>query len=217
VDRIVRQLSHGLENDRFVVLSGLKPLLQESSRVHRFQENLMKAIYQRVRQTGATLVPSPKEHVLLCQLINGYGPTTTMHWDFKEWPLLSLSYQHSPALKNYHPLLADSAQLFHDVGRSMPNGEATSNEPDRILAQHQEHMKQTYLIPLPLETVEDIPILIVNNNRWNGVLHGAMKPGEGRYQTERILYQVALSEADFPARKFARLEFDQHKQIELGR
>lgn len=222
---LIRQLSgelQGLKNSRFAVLTGTRALLGTPERVRTFQENLMKSLYSELRASNGALFPAPK-YELLCQLIKGFGPTTVMHWDFKEWPFLSISYEQLPVLKNSLPLLADSAQLFHDLKQS-PVDKSTvdaipedSNKPDKILHHYNQQMKDRYLISLPVDAVADVPILIFNNNRWDGVLHGAMKPeGTNRFENDRTIYQIAMSDVAFPEHKYAKLRYDRHQKIPLS-
>ncbi|MBY0402395.1 MAG: hypothetical protein K2X66_00710 [Cyanobacteria bacterium] len=226
LDRVVHDL-RGLENNRFIVLEGTLALLQKNTRVHRFQENVMKGLYQTLRATDPSACPGARYN-LMCQLIKGYGPTTQMHWDFKEWPFLSISYQQSPALQSSGPLIADSGQLFKDIQTASSAEDKkfwddtpeSSNKPDVILHQFKDRMTSKYLIALPLETHQDIPILIFNNHRNNGVLHGASRPqGEAfkdfPFQDHRTIYQIAISDEAFPDHKYTKLKFQWHQKLPL--
>ncbi len=226
VRRIIKQLD-GLENSRFVLLTGTLALLKTPENVRHFHENLMKALYQQAKQEAPQLVPG-EGHELLCQLFKGYGPTTSMHWDFKQWPILSLSYQHSPKLAGFYPLLADSAQLFADL-KQTPDGQAfiqsvpdTPDKADVLLKPHRDKLETEYKVAIPLSNASnDIPILILNNQRMSGIMHGTMRPNgteallKERFEDDRTLYQIALSSSDFPSHKYASLKFHQHQRIPL--
>lgn len=227
VRRIIKQLD-GLENTRFVLLSGSLDLLKTPENVRRFHENLMKALYQQAKREAPQLVPG-EGHELLCQLIKGYGPTTAMHWDFKQWPILSLSYQHAPKLEGFYPLLADSSQLFADL-KQTPEGSAfiqgipeTPDKADILLKPNRDRLETDYKVAVPLpKQSTDIPILILNNQRLSGIMHGTMRPDatesllRERFESDRTLYQIALSSSDFPNHKYVSLKFHEHQRIPLN-
>jgi hypothetical protein len=227
VKNIIKQLD-GLANTRFVLLTGSLELLKTPENVRRFHENLMQAIYQQAKQEAPQLVPG-EGHELLCQLIKGYGPTTAMHWDFKQWPILSLSYQHSPKLEGFYPLLADSSQLFEDLkhtseGQTFIQGiPDTPDKPDMMLKPNRSKLETDYKVAIPLpKQSTDIPILILNNQRRSGIMHGTMRPDttesllKERFENDRTLYQIALSSSDFPSHKYASLKFHEHQRIPLN-
>lgn len=215
VHKITRQLK-GLENNRFVVLTGTKRLLGSADRARTFQENLMKELYGALRADQPETFTDARYN-LLCQLIKGYGPATAMHWDFKQWPFLSISYEHAPELRNSLPFLADSAQLFHDL-KQVRQGDA--DRPDQIVNANRQLMQDRYLMPLNIDTVSDVPIMIFNNTRWNGIMHGVQRPEAGSlpnatFEDKRTIYQVALSGESFPDHKYSMLKFHQHKKVSL--
>lgn len=203
----VAEMLVGESNDvpRFFLVTGTKSLLRSVDRVYAFQDNLIEAVANYLRQYHPELKPFASEDHPSPNGFPGprrgkqpYGYVTAggqdhnwmdskqvLHADAQVMLLQSLAYgPYQHIASGGVPRVADARQYRRDlVGNKIQPVPA----PEKILkwdgnsldvrARYASALMERYAIELnPFDAQNDIPILVFNNHREDGVLHGATKP-----------------------------------------